>query len=512
MDLDVHGGRTKAGNQLSGPSPPKMQLRNKAVRSVQWASLSQAVKQLVQFGTITLLAVILAPGDFGILQMALVVTGMVDLFKDLGTRVAIIQKKDATDRFLSSIFWVNAGIGLIAALVLIGLAPWVATIYNEPQLTLILQVLALNFPISGLGVSLKTYLEKSIAFDTIGIIEAGSTILGAIAAIVLAFMGFGVWSLVVQSLVATAGVSILSWIFSSWRPTFTFHWPEIRGVLGYSLNYTGYTFLNYIARNADYFLIGRYLGGDALGYYTLAYRIMVYPIQNISGIINKVMFPVLSKVQDNNELIGKAYLQIAKTVSLVAFPLMLGVMALASPFVLVVLREKWQPIITLLLILAPVGLLQSINSTVGAIFLIKDRTASLLKWGLFSASVIIGTFVFGLQYGIEGMAWAYLATSIFLFIPSLQIPMRFIELPVRKVLIAITRPLLGGLLMLGILVAVQWFLPDALQANPYVFASLVVLGILIYAGYTWTFNRASVLQIRELISASHRKNADPSHS
>ena len=93
---------------------------------------------------------------------------------------------------------------------------------------------------------------------------------------------------------------------------------------------------------------------------------MVYPIQNISGIINKVMFPVLSKVQDNNALIGKAYLQIAKTVSLVAFPLMLGVMALADPFVQVVLGEKWQPIILLLSILAPVGLLQSINSTVGA--------------------------------------------------------------------------------------------------------------------------------------------------
>ncbi len=489
-----------------------MQLRNKAVRSVQWASLSQVVKQLVQFGALTLLAVILAPGDFGLLSMALVVTGMVDLFKDFGTRVAIIQKKDATDQFLSSIFWVNAGIGSLAAIVLVLLAPWVASVYNEPRLTPILQLLALNFPISGFGVSLKTYLEKSIAFGTIGIIEAGSAIMGALTAIVLAFMGYGVWSLVVQSLVTTTSVSVLSWIFSTWRPSFTFHWPEIRGVLGYSLNYTGYTILNYIARNIDYFLIGRYLGETALGYYTLAYRIMVYPIQNISGIINKVMFPVLSKVQDDNRLIGKAYLQIAATVSLITFPLMLGVMALAGPFVNVVLGEKWIPVITLLVILAPVGLLQSINSTVGAIFLIKDKTEALLLWGVLSAAVVIGAFAFSLQYGIKGMAWAYLATSIVLFIPSLAIPMRFIELPVRKVLLATLKPLLGGLLMLGILVALRSALPASFDTNPFVFAGLVVLGILVYAAYTWTFNRSSVLQIRELVSASHKKNASPSPS
>lgn len=489
-----------------------MQLKNKAVRSVQWASLSQVVKQLVQFGALTVLAVILAPGDFGLLSMALVVTGMVDLFKDFGTRVAIIQKKDATDRFLSSIFWVNAGIGSLAAGVLILIAPWIASVYNEPRLTPILQILALNFPISGIGVSLKTYLEKSIAFGTIGIVEAGSTILGAITAIVLAFMGYGVWSLVVQSLIATTSVTLLSWIFSTWRPSLTFHWPEIRGVLGYSLNYTGYTILNYIARNVDYFLIGRYLGQDALGYYTLAYRIMVYPIQNISGIINKVMFPVLSKVQDDNRLISKAYLQIAATVSLVTFPLMLGVMVLSDPFVKVVLGEKWLPVITLLVILAPVGLLQSINSTVGAIFLIKDRTEALLKWGIFSAAIVIGAFTYGLQYGIEGMAWAYLATSIVLFIPSLAIPMRFIDLPVNKVLRATLKPLLGGLLMLGILVAIRSFIPASFDANTLVFAGLVLTGILIYAGYTWTFNRTSVLQIRELISASHKKNASPSPS
>ncbi len=486
-----------------------MQLKQKAVRSVQWASLSQVVRQLVQFGSLAVLATLLAPEDFGLLSMALVVTGMVDLFKDLGTRVAIIQKTDATPRFLSSIFWVNAGIGTTAALLLLVGAQLIALVYKEPRLIPVLQVLAINFPISGLGISIRAHLEKNISFGLIGIIEAGSVVLGAITAIIMALFDYGVWALVAQSLVTTICTTIFSWILSGWRPQFTFDWQEIRGVLSFSMNYTGFNVLNYIARNFDYFLIGRYLGKEALGYYTLAYRIMVYPVQNISFIVNRVMFPVLSKVQDDNDKISRAFLQISAGIALVSFPLMLGVMALSDSFVEIVLGEKWLPVAGLLVILAPVGMFQSINSTVGAIYLTKNRTDTLFQWGIFSTVITIAAFIIGLQYGITGMAWAYLATSMILFYPSFKIPLRFINLKVRNVLSVLWIPLLNGLLMLGVLVTIQQMIPEAFRHNLWVFTGLILLGISIYAGATLLFNRSAINELRALIKEGRRQ---PQHT
>lgn len=481
-----------------------MQLKQKAVRSVQWSSLSQVVRQVVQFGSLAVLAVLLSPDDFGLLSMALVITGMMDLFKDLGTRVAIIQKTDATPQFLSSIFWVNAGVGTIAALLILLSAPLISIIYNESRLTPILQILAINFPISGLGISLKAHLEKSISFGLLGIIESGSAILGAITAITLAILDYGVWALVAQSLVATVCTTLFSWILSGWRPHFVFDWQEIRGVLGFSMNYTGFTVLNYIARNIDYFLIGRYLGKEALGYYTLAYRIMVYPVQNISYIVNRVMYPVLSKVQEDNDKISRAFLQIAGGIALLSIPLMLGVMALSDPFVNIVLGEKWLPVIGLLVILAPVGMLQSINGTVGAIYLIKNRTDTLFWWGVFSTIITIVAFVIGLQYGITGMAWAYLVTSLILFYPSYKIPLRLINLKVRNVLSVIWIPFFNGLLMLGSLVLIQRLVPASYHHNLWIFIGLILLGIGIYAGATLLFNRSAVNELRALIKEGRK--------
>ncbi len=482
-----------------------MQLKQKAVRSVQWASLSQVVRQVVQFGSLAVLAALLAPDDFGLLAMALVITGMMDLFKDLGTRVAIIQKTDASPQFLSSIFWVNAGIGTTAALLLLLSAPLVAIAYKEPRLTPVLQILAINFPISGLGISLKAHLEKNISFGLLGIVEAGSVVLGAITAIVLAILDYGVWALVAQSLVTTFSATLFSWILSGWRPHFTFDWQEIRGVLGFSMNYTGFTVLNYIARNIDYFLIGRYLGKEALGYYTLAYRIMVYPVQNISFILNRVMFPVLSKVQEDNGKISRAFLQITAGIALASFPLMLGVMALSDSFVHVVLGDKWLPVAGLLVILAPVGMFQSINSTVGAIYLIKNRTDTLFRWGVFSTMITITAFVIGLQYGITGMAWAYLVTSLILFYPSYKIPLRFINLKVRNVLKVVQIPLFNSLLMLASLLLAQRFIPSSNQYNLFFFAGLILFGTAIYAGATLLFNQPAINEMRALIKEGRKQ-------
>ena len=476
-----------------------MHLKHSALRGIQWTGLAQVTRQLVQFGSLAILAALLSPDDFGLLAMAVVVTGFMELFKDLGTRIAIIQKQDPSEAFLSSIFWVNVAIGVLSCGLLLALAGPVAQFYREPRLVPVLQMMALGFPVSGLGASVKAYLEKEIAFDRVGMIETAAAVASALIAIGMAAAGYGVWGLVAQTLSLTALNTLLSWFASSWRPTFTFRWSAIRSVVGYSLNYSGYMILNYMARNVDYLLIGRYLGKESLGYYTLAYRIMLYPVHNINGVLNRVMFPVLSKIQQDNARLASAYLQIAGSFSLVIFQLMLGLLALAEPFVLSILGAQWEPMIPILMILAPTGMTQSVTSAVSPLYLVKEKTGWLFGWGFFSSAVLIAGFVVGLQWGVPGIAWAFLIVSVMLFYPSLLLPLRFIELRPARLLAVLARPLMCSGAMLGALLLALRLLPAASLDRLWVFAALVLFGVLVYAGATLLLNRGQVEALIRLI-------------
>src|SRR6185295_15034946 len=153
-----------------------------------------------------------------------------------------------------------------------------------------------------------------------------------------------------------------------WRPDFAFNWNEAKSVMHFSLNLTAFNVFNYFARNADNFLIGRYLGEQSLGYYDLAYRLMIYPLQGISAVIGRVMFPLYSQLQDDLGRFRNAYLSIAWAIAFVAFPLMLGLMSVAQPLVLTLWGDQWTQVVALLLIFAPLGAIQSVATTVGSIY------------------------------------------------------------------------------------------------------------------------------------------------
>lgn len=169
-----------------------------------------------------------------------------------------------------------------------------------------------------------------MAFNRIAKIELGATVVGAFTGIGAALAGWGVWSLVFQSLAVALVTTVLLWVLSTWRPKWSFRRADLHAIAHYSLNLLGFNIINYFARNADYLLIGRFLGAQALRYYTLAHRIMLYPMQNISSVLVRVMFPAFSRLQEQLERFRRAYLRVAASITLVTFPLMMGLMALAA--------------------------------------------------------------------------------------------------------------------------------------------------------------------------------------
>ena len=477
MDLDVHGRCEKT----------KVSLKSSAVSGIKWSTFSQVGRQIVGLATTIILARLLEPSDFGLVGMATVVTGFIALFKDLGTSAAIIQRKELTESLLSSVFWVNVGFGAVAMIVLYFLAPSFAYIYRETRIELLLQVLSINFFISGLSITQQALMVKSMAFNKLAKLEITTTLAGSLVGIGAAFLGFGVWSLVYQALARTSIMSILLWVFNNWRPGLTFHLHEVLSIRKFSLNLAGYNTFNYFVRNADYFLIGRYLGAQDLGFYTLAYQIMLYPLRNISTVIGRVMFPLFSQIQENHPRFRNAYLLITGAIALVTFPMMFGLWALAKPFVMAVFGPQWQPVILLLVILVPVGMFQSIITTVGAIYQAKGRTDILFRWGIGSGLLAILAFVIGLQWGIVGVASAYAIFSMVLAYPAFAIPFRFIELPMGDFIEAIWRPLACSTMMLGILLAGKSLAPTNLS-NTVLLSFMVPAGVLVYGIATRLIN------------------------
>jgi PST family polysaccharide transporter len=470
-----------------------MSLSEKASSGIKWTSVSQFGRQGMQFVTTAILARFLSPADFGLVSMATVVTGFIALFKDLGTSSAVIQKKDVSRELLSSIFWINIAFGALSTIVLFVAAPMAAFFYHEPRITSVLQVLSLTFFISSLGILQQAIFERNLAFNASAKLELIATAAGSVVGIVTALLGSGVWSLVYQTLAITSATTILFWIVSDWRPEITFHRNEIRAIGSYSINLTGSGIINYFIRNADYMLVGRFLGANDLGYYTLAYRIMLYPLQSISAVIGRVMFPLLSQIQEDDAKFRHVYVKVSGAVALVSFPMMCGLWSLAKPFVHIVFGVKWEPVILLLLILAPVGLAQSVGAVVGVIYQSKGRADWLLRWVIGAGLVYISAFVIGLKWGIVGVAAAYAIGNVLLFYPSYAIPFKLINLPVYNLIANIWRPLLCSIIM-SIILSALLHLFSANLSETLKLLILVPAGAVIYLLSSLVINKSQLTE------------------
>lgn len=475
-----------------------MNLKSNAIIGVKWISLARLLKQLLQILTLIILARLLSPKDFGLMALAMVVIGFLNILNDLGVSAALIQKRRIGKHLISSVFWLNILMGLTITLLIILTAPFIASLLNSAEVINILRVLSLSFLFSSFTIVQQALFEKELKFKCLGSIEIVAAVFGSVVGIILAFLNFGVWSLVFQTLIMTFINSILIWSNSSFRPIFKMQLSDIKIVSNFGLNLTGFNILNYFVRNADYVIIQKFLGEIQLGFYNLAYRIMLYPLQNITYILSRVMFPVFAKIQDDHGKFRKSYILLVSTIAFITFPLMMGLMAVSDIFVLVIFGEKWENSISVILILAPLGMIQSIYTPAGAIFQSKGRTDIWFKWGLFSGLVFVTAFVIGIKWGINGVATGYLIANLITIYPGLYIPFRLINLKVQTLVKSISKIFYFSLMMMIIV-----YITKTLSINH--FSELLTLiistltGIIIYIILNLGFNRENTLYLKKIL-------------
>jgi PST family polysaccharide transporter len=271
-------------------------------------------------------------------------------------------------------------------------------------------------------------------FKYLALIRITSTTLAGSVAIVMAFYGFGVWSLAAQSLLGTATSTVARWYMSEWRPSFVFEWKAVRGLLGFSTNHFAFTFLNYFTRNADQLLIGRFLGAEPLGFYSRAQSLMLMPLRNVWLIVGQVMFPALSSIQKDRKLVGQVYLRMTSSIALVSFPAMLGLLVVSEKFVVGVFGSQWTEITPLVQLFCIVAMIQSIGTLNGQVYLSQGRADLQLKVSGTLNVLRVIVVAMGVPWGIEGVAWAYLIGVLLIVYPSIAVAVSLVNLRFRDVL------------------------------------------------------------------------------
>ncbi len=408
-------------------------LTRKALVGTSWSALSNIIRQAFSFGSVAVLARLLGPSVYGLMGMATLVLSFLANFRDLGTATAIIQRPQVSKRLLSSLFWVNCGLGVVLAGAGFFAAVPAAAFFHEPKLVPLLRWISLSFCVTTIGAVPNSVLVRKMAFDKIAIADCVSVLIGYSLSIPCAFAGLGVWSLVAGSLATFTCATVLYMALCGWRPSLEFDPAEIRSVTGFSLNLAGFGMVNYFARNADNVVVGRALGSVQLGYYQMAYTLFLLPIQNISSLIGQVLNPAFSRIQNEDARFRSAYIRGSMLIALISFPVMAGLGVVADPFIRTLLGAKWIPVIPVLQILVPVGIFQSVHGTVGQIFIGKGRTDWMFRLGLYASVMYVASFLVGVRWGMRGVASAYaIAYFVFVLYPGLRFPFKLIGLTVGE--------------------------------------------------------------------------------
>lgn len=431
-------------NRKANPNTSQTGLIVQTTRSIAWSALSQIGKIISQLLSLTVLTRLVAPNEYGLVAMAATISGFASLFKDMGTSTALIQSRDLSQRAISAQFWQN----ILSSTILFILFSTIAVAVGRPvfgvDIGRISIFLLLPIIINSLSSIQQALLERANRFKEIALIELTATSISLAIAIISALHGYGAYSYAYQAIAASTIGTVLIWIRVPWQPMLVFSDSETTALRRFGNNLVGFNIVNYWVRNADNIIIGHCLGAEALGIYSLAYKLMLWPLQNISQVFLRGAYPSMSAAQSNNREMQKIFTKLVRGVSFITFPIMTALFIMPDAIVLTLFGQKWGSVGAIIQILAPVGLLQSIGTLVGLIYFSTARTDIMFKWGIFSACLTIPAFLAGTYWGITGVASAYTVVATALFIPALALPLKLISLPTHKLLLATLPTLLSS--------------------------------------------------------------------
>ena len=391
---------------------PEGSLKNKTIKGIGWSALENVTRLGVTFVVSIILARLLSPEEYGLIGILTIFIAIFNAIVDGGFTNALIRKQDATDTDYSTVFYINLVVSVVLAAVLFFCAKPISIFFERPELVSLTQVMSSVVIINALSIVQRVRTTKAIDFKTQTKISFISSIGSGIIGIAMAYMGYGVWALVGQLILNQLLTTLLFWFYNKWMPKLIFSLTSFKEMWAFGSKLLASGLIDTAWKEIYQVVIGKCYSPATLGLYTRAKQFADLCSSNLTSVVQRVSYPVLSSIQNDRERLKLAYQRVIKTTMLPTFVLMLGMAACAEPMIYVLIGEQWLECVPMLQIICTYGMLYPLHALNLNMLQVQGRSDIFLKLEIIKKIIAIGPLLLGIFVDIYLMLAGSLVTSL----------------------------------------------------------------------------------------------------
>lgn len=478
----------------------RIDLRKNVVSGVRWTAGARILGKFISWCITILVMRLLSPQDYGLMAIATIFIIFLLQLHELGLGAILVQKKDLDETTIRQVLAVLLLINFGFAILLLLSAHLIGNFFKEPRIVPLIRLFSIVFIIIPYSIVPSSLLERELRFRSKSIIDFISTLTGSLTTLILALSGFGVWSLAWGELSIHVSRTIGLNFFCSRLRTPSFNFKGIKEIIPFSSYMTIYRILWFIFSQADIFFVGKLLGKQLLGFYSVAMNFATLPMEKISVVFNQVALSAFARIQTDRVKVAAHFLKAIRVVSFMSFPLMWGISCIAPELVAILLGDKWQMValpLQLLTIVVPLRMI--VNLMNPAVIGVGRPDISLFNVLVASVLVPLGVII-GVHWGIVGVCIAWVIAFPVVFLANLWRVSTVLGVKPIDVLSAMASPALAGAAMAGGVIAAKVVFGTNPKSIPQL-ALLIAIGAIAYGIIALTANRKGYREVLDLVKA-----------
>ena len=430
-------------------------IKKQAIRGVIWSAIERFSVQGIQFILSIIIARFVLPSEYGLIAMLSIFLAIAQTFVDSGFSNALIQKKNRTKEDFSTVFYFNIVIALVIYSLFYLFAPSIASFYEEPKLTSVSRWIGLSLIINGFSIVQRAKLTIALNFKMQAKASLIAVFLSGIVGVYLAYMGYGVWALVSQSLINSFINAILLWFFANWMPQWCFSWNSFRSLFSFGSKLLLSGLMHTVYTNLYSLVIGKKYSAMDVGLYNRANHFALFPSSNIVSVITRAIYPVQCQIQDDDEKLNASFIQYLRMTCLFVFPLMVMIAALSDPLIRFLLTDKWLPSAELLSILAFAYMWCPVMMINNQILNVKGRSDYFLKAEIVKKVMVFLILFAILPFGVKILCWGvvlynFVDMAIIIYFVKKVVRTSYLE-QIRNLFPLFSISILMGIMVFGII-------------------------------------------------------------
>lgn len=472
------------------------------MRGIIWSFLNRCSNQVVMFAVSMVLARLLSPEDFGVIALANVTIGLVTCFTNLGLGAALIQRAEVEDLDYCTFFWADAVMRTLVYIIIFIIAPYAADYYGKSELCILIRLLALGIPIGMIASVSGLKLTRAMDFRTPSVISMVCCVISSVVSLIMALSGCGLWTIVGQQLTIIILATLITFWRVPWMPKFLFSWMRFRQFFSFGSKMLASGILDTFYNDIISIIIGKYFSLSSLGYFNKGQSIPQLLINSVNGPINGVSFPMLSKLQGDKAKYRAAFSRALQTSVFFCAPMMVGLIVVAKPLIILLFGEKWIPSVPFMQIMAIVSIFSPLHYLNLNAIMAMGRSDIFLKLEVAKKISAIIIILASIPFGLMTFISSKILISIVCLIINAYPLKTLLDYSLWKQMKDLAHTAVGSLVMLLLLFPLQW-----LPWSPYQIMTLQIpLGIVVYFGWEWLFNRqlllSNILLLKNVIHRS----------